>query len=55
MRPFRDGYSRTGAFRIGNAGFPSDRADLARIEEALPPVAGTRHGEDQMKILDSER
>jgi len=30
-------------------------ADLARIEEALPPVAGTRYGEDQMKILDSER
>ena len=31
--------------------------DLARIEEAIPPstVAGTRYGEDQMKILDSER
>jgi aryl-alcohol dehydrogenase-like predicted oxidoreductase len=32
-------------------------ADVARIEEALPPdaVAGTRYGEDQMRVLDSER
>jgi aryl-alcohol dehydrogenase-like predicted oxidoreductase len=32
-------------------------ADLARIEEAIPPsaVAGTRYDEHQMKILDSER
>lgn len=32
-------------------------ADVARIEEAIPPsgVAGTRYGEDQMRILDSER
>jgi aryl-alcohol dehydrogenase-like predicted oxidoreductase len=32
-------------------------ADIARIEEAIPPsaVAGTRYGEDQMRILDSER
>jgi aryl-alcohol dehydrogenase-like predicted oxidoreductase len=32
-------------------------ADLARIEEALPSsaVAGTRYGEDQMRVLDSER
>jgi aryl-alcohol dehydrogenase-like predicted oxidoreductase len=31
--------------------------ELARIEAAIPPstVAGTRYGEDQMKILDSER
>lgn len=32
-------------------------ADLAHIEEAIPPsaVAGTRYDEHQMKILDSER
>jgi aryl-alcohol dehydrogenase-like predicted oxidoreductase len=32
-------------------------ANLARIEEAIPPsaVAGTRYDEHQMKILDSER
>jgi hypothetical protein len=32
-------------------------ADVARIEEAIPPtaVAGTRYDEHQMKILDSER
>jgi aryl-alcohol dehydrogenase-like predicted oxidoreductase len=32
-------------------------ADVARIEEALPAdaVAGTRYGEDQMRVLDSER
>jgi aryl-alcohol dehydrogenase-like predicted oxidoreductase len=32
-------------------------ADLARLEAALPPdaVAGTRYGEDQMRVLDSER
>ncbi len=32
-------------------------ADIARIEEAIPPtaVAGTRYDEHQMKILDSER
>lgn len=32
-------------------------ADVARIEEAIPPssVAGTRYDERQMKILDSER
>jgi aryl-alcohol dehydrogenase-like predicted oxidoreductase len=32
-------------------------ADLAQIEEAIPPsaVAGTRYDEHQMKILDSER
>jgi aryl-alcohol dehydrogenase-like predicted oxidoreductase len=31
--------------------------DLARIESALPAsaVAGTRYGEDQMRVLDSER
>jgi aryl-alcohol dehydrogenase-like predicted oxidoreductase len=29
--------------------------ELARIEAALPPVAGTRYDERQMKILDSER
>lgn len=31
--------------------------DLARIEEAVPPsaVAGTRYGEHQMQMLDSER
>ena len=32
-------------------------ADLARIEDAIPPsaVAGTRYDEHQMKILDSEK
>jgi aryl-alcohol dehydrogenase-like predicted oxidoreductase len=32
-------------------------ADLARIEDAIPPsaVAGTRYDEHQMKLLDSER
>jgi hypothetical protein len=32
-------------------------ADLAHIEEAIPPsaIAGTRYDEHQMKILDSER
>jgi aryl-alcohol dehydrogenase-like predicted oxidoreductase len=32
-------------------------ADVARIEEAVPAaaVAGTRYGEDQMRILDSEK
>jgi aryl-alcohol dehydrogenase-like predicted oxidoreductase len=32
-------------------------ADLAQVEEAIPPtaVAGTRYDEHQMKILDSER
>jgi len=32
-------------------------ADLARIEEAVPAsaVAGTRYGEPQMRMLDSER
>jgi len=32
-------------------------ADLARIEEAIPPtaVAGTRYDEHQMRVLDSER
>jgi aryl-alcohol dehydrogenase-like predicted oxidoreductase len=29
--------------------------ELARIESALPPVAGTRYDERQMKLLDSER
>jgi aryl-alcohol dehydrogenase-like predicted oxidoreductase len=31
--------------------------DLARLEAALPPdaVAGARYGEDQMRVLDSER
>jgi aryl-alcohol dehydrogenase-like predicted oxidoreductase len=29
--------------------------DLAHIEEAIPPAAGTRYDEHQMKILDSER
>jgi aryl-alcohol dehydrogenase-like predicted oxidoreductase len=29
--------------------------ELAHIERALPPVAGTRYDERQMKILDSER
>jgi aryl-alcohol dehydrogenase-like predicted oxidoreductase len=29
--------------------------ELTRIEAALPPVAGTRYDERQMKILDSER
>jgi aryl-alcohol dehydrogenase-like predicted oxidoreductase len=30
-------------------------ADLARIEAALPAVAGTRYDESQMRMLDSER
>jgi aryl-alcohol dehydrogenase-like predicted oxidoreductase len=32
-------------------------ADLARIEEAIPPsaIAGTRYDERQMRMLDSER
>lgn len=30
-------------------------ADLSRIEAALPPAAGTRYGEEQMRVLDSER
>jgi len=32
-------------------------ADVARIEEAVPAdaVAGTRYGEDQMRVLDSEK
>jgi aryl-alcohol dehydrogenase-like predicted oxidoreductase len=30
-------------------------ADLARIEAALPAVAGTRYDENQMRMLDSER
>jgi hypothetical protein len=32
-------------------------ADVARIEETVPPdaVAGTRYGEDQMRVLDSEK
>jgi aryl-alcohol dehydrogenase-like predicted oxidoreductase len=32
-------------------------AELRRIEEAIPAsaVAGTRYGEDQMRVLDSER
>ena len=32
-------------------------ADLARIEETVPAdaVAGTRYGEEQMRMLDSER
>jgi aryl-alcohol dehydrogenase-like predicted oxidoreductase len=30
-------------------------ADVARIEEAMPPAAGTRYDEHQMRILDSER
>ena len=32
-------------------------ADLARIEQAIPPsaVAGTRYDENQMRVLDSER
>ena len=31
--------------------------DLARIEKAIPPsaAAGSRYGEDQMQVLDSER
>jgi aryl-alcohol dehydrogenase-like predicted oxidoreductase len=29
--------------------------DIARIEAAIPPVAGTRYDERQMKMLDSER
>ena len=29
--------------------------DVARIEAAIPPVAGTRYDERQMKMLDSER
>ena len=28
---------------------------LARIARALPPVAGTRYDERQMKVLDSEK
>ncbi len=33
------------------------RADVTRIEEAIPPssVAGTRYDEHQMRMLDSER
>jgi len=30
-------------------------AEAARIAEAIPAVAGTRYGEDQMRVLDSER
>jgi aryl-alcohol dehydrogenase-like predicted oxidoreductase len=30
-------------------------ADVARIEQALPAVAGSRYDEHQMRILDSER
>jgi aryl-alcohol dehydrogenase-like predicted oxidoreductase len=29
--------------------------DIARIEHAVPPVAGTRYDERQMRVLDSER
>lgn len=29
--------------------------DLARLEDAMPPVAGTRYDERQMRMLDSER
>jgi aryl-alcohol dehydrogenase-like predicted oxidoreductase len=29
--------------------------DMARIENAVPPVGGTRYDERQMKVLDSER
>jgi aryl-alcohol dehydrogenase-like predicted oxidoreductase len=42
---------------LGALGVALSAADVARIEEALPPsaVAGTRYDEHQMKILDSER
>jgi aryl-alcohol dehydrogenase-like predicted oxidoreductase len=30
-------------------------ADVERIEAALPPIAGTRYDEHQMRVLDSER
>jgi aryl-alcohol dehydrogenase-like predicted oxidoreductase len=30
-------------------------ADLEEIEQSVPPVAGTRYDENQMKVLDSER
>jgi aryl-alcohol dehydrogenase-like predicted oxidoreductase len=30
-------------------------ADLEEIEQSMPPVAGTRYDENQMKVLDSER
>jgi aryl-alcohol dehydrogenase-like predicted oxidoreductase len=42
---------------LGALAIPLTPADVARIEEALPPsaVAGTRYDERQMRILDSER
>jgi aryl-alcohol dehydrogenase-like predicted oxidoreductase len=42
---------------LGALEVPLSAADLAHIEQALPPsaVAGTRYGEEQMKVLDSER
>ena len=38
-------------------GIELSAADVARIEEAVPPsaVAGTRYDEHQMRVLDSER
>jgi aryl-alcohol dehydrogenase-like predicted oxidoreductase len=40
---------------LGALAITLSAADLARIEEAIPAVAGTRYDERQMRILDSER
>jgi aryl-alcohol dehydrogenase-like predicted oxidoreductase len=42
---------------LGALDFDLSPADVARIEEAVPAdaVAGTRYGEDQMRVLDSEK
>lgn len=42
---------------LGALGVELSAGELARIEEAVPAseVAGTRYGEDQMRMLDSER
>lgn len=42
---------------LGAAAITLKASDLATMEDAIPPdaVAGSRYGEDQMKMLDSER
>ena len=42
---------------LGAAAITLTASDLATMEDAIPPdaVAGSRYGEDQMKMLDSER
>jgi aryl-alcohol dehydrogenase-like predicted oxidoreductase len=42
---------------LGGLDIDLSPSDVARIEEAVPvdAVAGTRYGEDQMRILDSEK